>query len=264
MRTRALLSAHRAAARQSGHRDNSWESLEEAVRLPVEYVEFDVHRTADGVFVLHHDDRVRGCDGRRHPIKERTYAELGSVAAYQLPRYSAALDLLHAYGKLAHIDFKFASPRGALGVPHEVEAAEIALDVMGAASSFILTTTEDHSVRILRDWADRRAPETLVGLSFGLVHWRPAHGPLLRLPELFPGRRLERCGANLVVSEHRLADVRLLAWAHRRNLPVLVWTVDEPRKLRRLLDDRRVWMVTTNHPSRAHTAPLAVPAPQAS
>ena len=264
--TRALLSAHRGAAAQSGLRDNSWESLVAAVTLPVDYVEFDVHRTRDGEFVLHHLARVRDAEGRRLPIADHTYVELARAAGHDLVRFADALELLRANGKKAHIDFKFTSP-WPLNLPpwtsYEAEAAEIALRVMGDPASFILTSLVDESVRLLRDWADLRSPGTLVGLSLGLGEWK--HSPLqqvrIRISEVFPARRLARCRANLVVVQHRLADVRVLRWAGRHGIPVLVWTVDKPRKLRRFLADRRVWMVTSNHPARAQARALAAADP---
>lgn len=260
--TRALLSAHRGAAAQLGLRDNSWESLVAAVTLPVDYVEFDVHRSRDGEFVLHHQARVRNRDGVQVAIADHTYAELTAAAGHRLVLFAEALELLRANGKKAHIDFKFTSP-WPLNLPpwtsYEAEAAEVALAVMGDPASFILTSLVDESVRLLRDWADLRSPGTLVGLSLGLGEWK--HGPIaqvrIRISEVFPGRRLARCRANLVVVQHRLADVSVLRWAGNRGIPVLVWTVDKPRKLRRFLADRRVWMVTSNHPARAEARTLA-------
>jgi glycerophosphoryl diester phosphodiesterase len=266
MEPRALLSAHRGAAAQSGYRDNSWESLAAAVTLPVEYVEFDVHRTVDGEFVLHHLPRVRAADGQRYTIATSTYDELTAVAGAPLVRFADALALLRANGKSAHIDFKFASPWPLNQPPwtsYEVEAAEIALEIMGDPTAFILTSLVDDSVRLLRDWADGRSPGTLVGLALGLGEWR--HGPIkqvkIRMSEVFPSRRVARCRANLVVVQHRLADVRVLRWAGRHGIPVLVWTVDKPRKLHRFLSDRRVWMVTSNHPGRAKILAAADAAP---
>ncbi|MGJ9424119.1 VTT domain-containing protein [Aeromicrobium sp. CF3.5] len=240
-RPRAMVSAHRGAARQSGSRDNSWESLVSAMQMPVEYVEFDLHRTADGEFVLHHGSRALGVDGRRRRISSSAYVELLEAGEGPLPRYRDGLELLSAHGKRAHIDLKFTDPTGG-SAADEIRAAEIALAVMGESSAFLITTLADASVRALRDWAEARSPGTLVGLSLGLHRWPSA---------LFPGRRLRRCGANAVAVDHRVGCFRLLTWAHRQNMPVLVWTVDEGRPLRRLLTDPRVWMVVTNHPGRA-------------
>ena len=48
-----------------------------------------------------------------------------------------------------------------------------------------------------------------------------------------------------------LAMLRLIRWTARIGVPLLVWTVDDPRLQRRLLRDDRVWMITTNWPARA-------------
>ncbi|MGJ9413729.1 VTT domain-containing protein [Aeromicrobium sp. CF4.19] len=239
-RPRAMLSAHRGAAQQSGSRDNSWESLRAAVRMPVEYVELDLHRTADGEFVLHHGGRVLGLDGRHRRIRATTYADLLATGTYPLPRYRDALALLRAHGKRAHIDLKLVDSGGREA--DEITAAEIALDAMEDSSAFLITTLADRSVRVLRAWAERRSPGTLVGLSLGPHRW---------LTALFPGGRLDRCGATLVAADHRIGGTRLLAWARRRNVPVMLWSVDDVPTLRRLLDDPWVWMVVTNHPGRA-------------
>lgn len=256
--TRALISAHRGAAGQLGLRDNSWESLEAAVRLPVDYIEFDVHRTADGRYVLHHLDHVRR--GRRklylRHLSARAVAEL---VGHPLVTYEDALTLLAAHGKKAHIDLKLVSPPdhyGRPGAAYELEAARTALRIMGSPEAFILTSLEDPSVAVLAKWAAVESPGTLVGLSlgrtiFGLGWWGQVR---LRHSELFPAGRVRRCGATLVVVQHRLASLRVLRWAGRQGLPVLVWTVDRPRKLRRYLTDRRVWMVTSNFPDRARGA----------
>jgi glycerophosphoryl diester phosphodiesterase len=267
---RVLLSAHRGAAGQHGLRDNSWEALQAAVRLPVEYVEFDVHRTADGRFVLHHLDHVR-VGRRRLYLRHMSARLIGDLVGHPLVEYADALELLAAHGKRAHIDLKLVSPATAYAaergereaddettaeIAYELEAARTALRIMGAPEAFILTSLEDRSVAVLTAWAAVHSPGTLVGLSlgrtvFGIGWWGQV---LLRRSELFPQRRMERCGATLVVAQHRLASIRLLRWADRHRLPVLVWTVDRPRRLRRFLRDDRVWMVTSNHPSRARHA----------
>lgn len=239
--SRAMVSAHRGAARQSGSRDNSWESLLAAVLLPVDFVEFDLHRTADGEFVLHHGGRVLGLDGRRRRIRTSTCAELLETGAYRMTRYRDALELLRGHGKRAHIDLKFTDSTAGRSAG-EIAAAEIALAVMGEPSAFLITSGADRSVRKLRDWAEARSPGTVVGVSLGLHRWPSA---------VFPGRRLRRCGASAVAVDHRLGCLRLLAWAHRRDILVLVWTVDRSSTLRRMQVDPRVWMVVTNHPGRA-------------
>jgi glycerophosphoryl diester phosphodiesterase len=255
---RALLSAHRGAAGQLGLRDNSWEALQAAVALPVEFVEFDVHRTADGHYILHHLDHVR--IGRRKLYLRHLSAQLiGELVGHEMVEYADALALLAEHGKKAHIDLKFTSPLHRyedLDAAYEVEVARIARAVMGSGDRFILTSLVDRTVQVLAKWAATESPETLVGLSLGLGVWRLNWWAqvLLRASEIFPAKRLRSSGATLVVVQHRLASLRVLRWAAAHGMPVLVWTVDRPRRLRRFMADGRVWMVTSNHPSRAASA----------
>jgi glycerophosphoryl diester phosphodiesterase len=55
----------------------------------------------------------------------------------------------------------------------------------------------------------------------------------------------------VLVAHHVLARLRLLRWARRRGVRVLVWTADAPRVVTAALKDPRVWMLTTNRPVAA-------------
>jgi glycerophosphoryl diester phosphodiesterase len=250
---RVLLSAHRGGCGRSPEVENTLAAFEAAVQMPIEYIEFDLQRTADGVFLLNHDDRVR-VDGETRFIADLT-AEQVDAACGPRVRYEAVLSLLAAAGRKAHLDLKFTSPSELYADPattFEVEAVRIARSFL-PETNFIVTTAQDRSVRAVRDWADAEGVSVLVGLSIGrhrLTGMRLWEQVVWRIGEMFPGRRIHRSGANLVVAQRHLARVRLLAWAHKHNLPVLVWTVDNHKEMRRLLDDARVWMVTSNFPER--------------
>ena len=75
----------------------------------------------------------------------------------------------------------------------------------------------------------------------------------VRRSELFPHVRIRHSRANLVVAHHLLAQLGVAAYARRRHLPLLVWTVDSERSLRHWLRPGRAWLVTTNHPGLALT-----------
>jgi glycerophosphoryl diester phosphodiesterase len=224
----------------------------EAATLACEYVEFDVQRCRGGVHVLYHDDFV--LDGRRRlPIASLTFEEFSKYADTWL-LLDDALRIFRDRKKV-HLDLKFLSDPedgGREGHGHEVALVAHVIDVMGA-ENVIVTTLEDDSVRAVRAWSRDRYPGLLVGLSLG----RDVAGRGLweavqvRMSEAFPGRRLRRCDANLVVCEKTLARFRLAGWARRHGIPLLVWTVDRPRELRRWLLDPRVWLITTNYPRRA-------------
>jgi glycerophosphoryl diester phosphodiesterase len=203
------------------------------------------------VFFLNHDDRTR-VDGQTRFLHTMTVAEIDAVLGDRV-RYEDVLALIANAGRKAHLDFKFTSPAQVYSDPartFEVAAVEIARTFLDD-DSFIVTTAEDVSVRAVRDWSDAKGVSILVGLSIGrhrLTGMSRRQKIAWRAGEMFPGRRIHRSGANLVVAQRHLARVRLLGWAHRHNLPVLVWTVDNHKEMRRLLADARVWMVTSNFP----------------
>ncbi|MDO9356099.1 MAG: glycerophosphodiester phosphodiesterase [Solirubrobacteraceae bacterium] len=249
----SLISAHRCGAQADRTLENTREALELAVRLEVEYVEFDVQRCIDGTFVLYHDDHVE-IDGTGRRLDTLTFEAL-SGATSQLVRYDEALRILADGGKRAHIDLKFVSPDGVYADPaatYEVEATALALDTMGAGA-FIITSLEDRTVFAIRRWAKDAYPDLLVGLSLGrdMTGRRRSELWRTRYNELFPRTRIKACDANLVVANKTLARLTLAGFAKRERLPLLVWTVDEAPELGRWIDDPRTWMVTTNFPGLA-------------
>ncbi len=244
----ALISAHRCGAGDQAAFDNTLTGIRRAVDGPAEYVEFDVQRCADGALVLAHDAAVLRA-GRPVAISALTRAELTAVAG-EVCAYEDALVALAGH-KAAHIDLKFSSPADDSATPDrtaEVGAAQLAREILG--EQFIITSLEDRSVRAVRDWADAAGVGIAVGLSLGRglgqIPW--AAWPGLRLSELAPARRVAASRANLIAAHHRLARVSLARYGARRALPLLVWTVDEPRDLRAWLSDPRVWMLVTNRP----------------
>jgi glycerophosphoryl diester phosphodiesterase len=248
-----LVSAHRGGCGRDPRVENTWAAFQAAVRMPCEYIEFDVQRTADGAYVIHHDHCVT-INGRRVRV-EQISADTLDTAVGRRVRLTEVLDLLREHDKKAHLDLKFTSPAAAYATPaatFEVEVARIVADNL-PDGAFVFTTVEDKSVRALRDWADQAGVPMLCGLTVG----RRLHGLGLwsavatRFGEVFPGPRIRRSRANLVVAQRHLARFRLLSWAHKRGLPVLVWTVDNQTELRRLLADERVWLVTSNRPMDA-------------
>ena len=225
-----LISAHRMGAGGDRSRENSLPALEEALALGVDYVEFDVWRRDDGTFVVAHDPDH----------------DLGLA-------YDAVLAAFDGRAR-AHIDLKFTSPSEAYeaGAAWEVDAARRALEVLGQ-DRMIVTTGHDLAVRAVRDWGDAEGLDLKVGLSLGrsLRHLSWLRRVEVLRADLFPHVRIRESRANLVVAHHVLARLGVAAYARRRRLPLLVWTVDSPRSLRYWTTPGRAWLVTTNQPGPA-------------
>ncbi|MBM7506198.1 MULTISPECIES: glycerophosphodiester phosphodiesterase [Nocardioides] len=250
-----LVSAHRCGAGGDRALENTRVALENALDLDVDFVEFDVQRCADGVLVLYHDDWM-WVEERRVPLAALSFEEFSSRAPHFL-RYEEVLDALAGVTR-AHIDLKFTSPASLYAEPAatwEVQAARRAVQVLGA-DQVIVTTLEDKAVRAVRDWSDAEGHDLLVGLSLGRsVRGLPWHRQArIRASELLPRLRYTESRANLVVAKHTLARFGVAAFARRRGLPLLVWTVDTEDSLRYWMRPGRAWLVTSNEPALALTA----------
>jgi glycerophosphoryl diester phosphodiesterase len=244
----ALVSAHSYGSRYGVGGATAAEHFAAAVALRPDYVEFDLQRTADGAFVVLHDRHLVIGDESRE-VATSTLAELRG-GGVDLLTYEEALDLLED-GPSAHLDLKFAVSEttydGPDGDTWEVTAAAQAVEALGAGR-VLVTTLEDRGVAAVRRWARDRHPELLVGLSLGqsrrgLPLYRQLRG---RLSELFPARRVVACDPQVIVANKWLARLGIARWTRRRGLLLLVWTVDEPRLLRRWMADPFCWLVTTN------------------
>ncbi len=232
-----LISAHRCLSR---------EALDAAIHLGVDYVEFDVQRCLDGVFVVSHDARVPLGDDHLVPISSLTASQLQLLTG-PVTRYEDVLTRLAGRAR-ALIDLKFTSPDG----QHEVDAVRRAEEVLGQ-EHMVVTTLHDDGVRAVRDWSDDQGLELLVGLSLGrsvrgLPWWRQVR---VRVSELLPRLRYRDSRANVVVAKHTLARFGVAWFARRQGLPLLVWTVDTEDSLRYWMRPGRCWLVTTNYPEVA-------------
>ena len=223
--TGVLVSAHRGGAGDDHRIENTLIAYERAIALGCDYVEIDIRRSADGRFVVIHDLDVES-----------------EPSVIEGERLEDVLACLKGRAK-AHVDLKFAGG--------ELAAVVDIVEELGA-DNIVITTAEDESIPRLFDWSRQYAPELLIGLSTS----PRAGGATLRdrIHAWFPRRRLRRSGANVVVAQHTLARFWLRSYAHRKGLPLLVWTVDEPTALARWMNDSRTWMVTTNYPKRAFAA----------
>lgn len=240
--SRVLVSAHRGGAGDERAAENTLAAFEAAIALGCDYVEFDVRFASDGTAVVFHDAAVTGDDGTPIPIAGHRLDEMTGVVPVTLDE---VLGLVK--GRInAHVDLKLPG--------REVELVRRIVDALGAGS-VVVTTAEDSSVRRLVGWAAEHAPGLLVGLSSSP---RSAHGrrqrAVARIESAFPRTRVRRSRATVVVAHRTLARWTLRAYAIRRGLPLLVWTVDRTSELERWMNDPAVWMVTTNHPVRAIAA----------
>lgn len=214
--------AHRGGAGLAP--ENTFEAFERSVALGVRYLETDVQLTADGVLVAFHDerlDRVTDLRGRvdRHPWSVlRTAAVRGGGAVMTLT------ELLEAFPQQRFaVDLKTGAGIGPLARVL-VETGSVERVCVAGAWDGWLAHLRDACGPGLRTALGWRSLATLVGCARSGL--RPpvsvATGDFVHVP--------------VSLGRVPLVADRLVAMAADLGVRVLVWTVDEPALMHRLLD----------------------------
>jgi len=232
---RPLVIAHRGASRAA--EPNSLAAFAAAIELGVDAIELDVRRTLDGVLVVHHDATVRGM-----PVARLSHAQLCRRRG-RVPTLTEVADL--CAGRVG-LDVEIKQ----LG--HERQIIEAVLKRV-APDQVVITSFLDPAVVAVKSVA----PNVHCGLLLS-----PARLRARSQRAAFDWMR--RSGADFIVAHQRLAppvpvarrrvrpaDPGLLPLAARAGIPVIVWTVNRPDRLRRYLGDARVAGVITDIPDVA-------------
>ena len=238
-----LLVAHRGGAGLAP--ENTLPAFTMAVDAwGADMLEMDVRLTADDEVVVIHDETV-----------DRTTEGSGRVADFTLARLRT-LDAGHRFsapdGRLTYRERGVRIPTfdevldACPDVRINVEAKEAR--VAGPLVEIVRRRGQQHRVLIAAEHepnrVEARGYEGPWGASrrdcilFWLAHLMPGgriytpNVDILQVPEYWKGRRF--------------VTPRLVAEAHRRNIPVHVWTIDDPSVMRRLLS----WGVDGIHTDR--------------
>jgi glycerophosphoryl diester phosphodiesterase len=228
----SLISAHRGGTAVAGV--PAAERYRHAIELGVDFVEFDVRRTRDGATVIFHDDRT--ASGRE--VRDLSHRELVEEIGTEAMTLDELLDV--AAGRVGlHLDLK------ETGYEAEIVHAALARSPVDR----LVITSGDAAIRTIKE----QFPHVRAGLSIGeeidrLAPWMKLR---VRLSELFPRGRLERCHADFVAVHRQLADLTVLRYCARHRMDAWVWTVDDEPGIARFLADPRVTTLITNRPEVA-------------
>ena len=206
----------------------------QAIALGVDYVEFDVRRTKDGVTVIFHDDHT----GSGRDVRGLAYTDLASEIGIEALTLDELLEV--GAGRVGlHLDLKEPG--------YEAEIVRTVLDRC-RVDEFVITSGVDE-IRTIKEVF----PEVRGGLSIGddLIGVAPWLKVRERLRELFPRCRIERSHADFVAVHQHLAVLSALRYCEREHLPAWVWTVDDERSIARFIADPRVSALITNRPDIA-------------
>jgi glycerophosphoryl diester phosphodiesterase len=214
--------AHRGGTSEAP--ENTMPAFEHAVSLGYRYLETDVHLTADGVLVAFHDpDLLRTCGVERR-IVDLTAAQLSDVRVDGRASIPLMVELFDRFPDARfNIDCKSDSAVGALvRLIREREAIDRVC--LGAFSHARLVK--------LRSLLGRRLLTCMSPQEVASLRLRGRlGGTALRVAQV-PVRYGRPSGPRGLT----IVTPRFVRSAHRRGVPVHVWTINEPASMNQLLD----------------------------
>lgn len=226
-----MIVAHRGAS--SLARENTLDSFRKAIEIGVDMIEFDVRKTRDQVLIVHHDELMNG-----KPVKELTYDEISNRAkgqGFSIPTLEEVLK--HTSGKIK-LDVEIKE------VGYEKEVVELLFRYF-EKDQFVITSFLDSCIKKIKD----DYPDIKTGLLLGVS--KPRNFILTRISEFFPHRRCREAKANFLVPHQRLLWFGFLDRAQKKNKPVFVWTVNEQKRIWKMLRDPRIDAIITDRPDLA-------------
>ena len=211
--------AHRGGA--ADHPENTMAAFEHAVRLGYRYLETDVHVTADGVVVAFHDEVLGRVTDRSGRIAELPWADVKRARVAERHEVPRLEEVLSAWPDVrVNID-----PKHDASVLPLVETLRRAR----AYDRVCIGSFSDRRLARVRRLTGNQVctamgPRDIARLRLGT--WSHLTGPFAAACTQVP----VRYGRLLVV------DAGFVACAHRRGLPVHVWTINDPAEMEALLD----------------------------
>ncbi len=196
-----------------------------AVGLGVDFVEIDIRRISDGMFVNYHDDLTPA--GRA--VRDLSYPELKDELGADLVKIDELIEIVDGNIGL-HVDVK----------EEGYEAEVVRLIESSFTRSEVVFTSGDDQIRAIKE----QFPSVRAGLSLGddltgALPWREARA------------RLSRSRADFVVVHERVARAGMLDRCARARVPAWVWTVNDEADIARFMGDSRVAVLITGRPDIA-------------
>jgi len=224
-----MLVAHRGGGRLAP--ENTLAAFRPAVSdWGADMLEMDVRLTADGHVVVIHDETVDRTTDGSGPVAAMTLAEVRSLdAGYRFQDLTGA----HAWrgrGVTVPTLEEVLDACPAVWINVEAKEAQVARPLAdlvvrrGEQHRVLLAAGDEAHRRDVRDYPGPWGASRRDCRLFWALHRTPFFTPdvdVFQVPEVWNGKRVLTPG---IIEE-----------AHRRNIPVQVWTVDEPDDMRRLL-----------------------------
>ncbi len=218
--------------------ENTLHAFEQAVALGMPALEMDIHRTKDGVLVVHHDPTAERCSGATGAIADMTLSEFKALdGGYNWTNNDGASypfrGLGHGFPTL--IEMFAAFPDTRMTIDNKPLNPEMALQFartildQGMEHRVIVASFHAANLRAVRiahpeivtACAEQEVLRFIIAQRLGLSRLFPPHCEVLSVP--YRSHGIQVCTRQFIRA------------AHKRGVQVHVWTVNDADIMRQLL-----------------------------
>ncbi len=246
-----LIIAHRGASALAP--ENTLAAFKQAIDDGAEGIEFDVRLSRDGVPVVIHDSTIERTGRKRGRVSELTAAELGDldVGSWFNERYPDLSDTFFPTQRVSTLEdvLEFLSDfSGLIYVELKCKDSE----VIESSEAVCRTITASHLLPqiIVKSFKLGVIP-TIKSLCPGVTTaalFAPKIMTILR-KEKHLIKIAEEFGADQISMHYSLITRKLMKRIEKREIPVTIWTADNPRWIKRGIK-LGLRAIITNDPSR--------------
>ncbi len=216
---------HRGAPREEP--ENTLASFRRAVDIGVDWIEFDLRKTKDGVLVIIHDDSVDRTTNGSGKVGDMTFDEIEQLDAgngQKVPSLQQVVDLARNKVKM---DMEIKEEGIEADVVAAIENNNITAQCM--VSSFMLQTIKNvknlNSHIMIAAIMDKMPPD-------GCIDWLACE-----------------VKADAVMLSIKIVSPQLLAELRRKGLKIGIWNADTPDQIKKYAAMRPDYLCS-NHPER--------------
>jgi glycerophosphoryl diester phosphodiesterase len=245
-----LIIAHRGASALAP--ENTFAAFRQAIADGAEGLEFDVRLSKDGKVVVFHDATLRRLSDRKNLVSSLTVEELqkidvgswftkrktnhsnGDFSGETIPTLAGLLEFLKDFKGLIYIELKC----------RESEIEKLSKAVCEIISDSVLLPqiiVKSFQLEIIPQ-IKKFCPKVKTAALFA-----PKIMTILRKEKRLVSIA-DELGADMISVHFSLATRKLMKKAEKRNLPVTIWTADNPRWIKRAFD-LGLFAVITNNPA---------------
>jgi glycerophosphoryl diester phosphodiesterase len=196
-------------------------------------IEFDLRMSRDGYLIVYHDRSIDNIE-----VGNLDYHQLQSISqskGFEIPLFE---DILKLCRDRINLDIEIKEEG------YEEQVIMLATEYL-KYSNFVIKSFNDTSVKKIKDLD----PHIKVGLLLGKVSGK---FPIISiLAQFFPEYRIMKTGADFVAPHFRLLKFGFLWRMKLLKREVYVWTVNEERRLFKLMKSKYITAIITDEPELA-------------